>query len=40
MFDKGDCDFCDKKWIGDGFCDKSCNNSKYNFDEGDCYLEC
>ena len=25
---------------GDGFCDKVCNNTKNNFDEGDCLNQC
>lgn len=27
---------CSSSWLGDGFCDSSCNNEACNFDMGDC----
>ena len=27
---------CPGYWIGDGYCDSSCNTSKCNWDGGDC----
>jgi hypothetical protein len=27
---------CEPQWVGDGYCDRSCNNRKNKFDDGDC----
>jgi hypothetical protein len=29
---------CPNAWIRDGYCDKSCNNARCDFDGGDCNI--